>query len=263
MLDPAVLGGMPGYAEPTAALIDALPAARELARSRTTDCAVVVLPNGLRVVRKRWRWPRAADRAKGVLRTTVAARSPAEREFMGLVRLRNLRCGPFAPRPFGWTEERRLGVLVACTLLVEEVPGAVDLATFLRDSKDRLQRRSVLADLGRRTHAMHDAGLRDGEHHPRNVLVLPGPRTTLRIDCAKQRAGRRAVRWDSALRDLAALDVALVRFGSEEERTILVRHWLGHRRGAISFERVLRRVAELRAAIEPREARRLPPPTTA
>jgi hypothetical protein len=106
--------------------------------------------------------------------------------------------------------------LRACTLLLEEVPDAVDLAHFLRDERDAARRGRVLADLALRTREMHAAGLHDREHHPRNVLVA-GDRTW-KVDCAKQRRGAAPVATKDALDDLAALDVALVRLAGPDER---------------------------------------------
>lgn len=275
--DPPADAGPSRPPTPSADAVEALPAVRVLACSRTTETAVVDLPGTGHVVRKRWSWPTARDRWRGALRTTFLARSPAERERAALERLRGLRPDPFAPRPLAVSEDRRSGVLLRCTLLLEEIPGAVDLATFLRDSRDAAARAAVLADLGRRTRAMHDAGLRDGEHHPRNVLVGGAPLRTWRIDCAKQRVRREPLRGDAAVADLAAIDVALVRCASDAERRGFVAAWLGGARAApdgpaapaldaaepsveSAIDATLAHMDRLRAAFDARESRRLPPP---
>src|SRR5262245_33957731 len=172
-LDPAVTGGLPGGDDGAWRSIVALPATRVFAKSRTTDTGVVVLAGVGDVVRKRWTWPRRRDRLKGALRTTWAAQSPAQREHDALLRLRALPCGPFAPEPLGWLEERTGGVLQSCLLLTRAIAGATDLANWLVATPSTNARTRVLDDLARRVRAMHDAGLADFEMHPRNVLVTP------------------------------------------------------------------------------------------
>jgi len=232
--------------------IAALAVIRVLASSRTTETAVVDVPGLGRVVRKRWWWPRAADRAKGAFRTTVAARSPARRELQALQRLRALPSGPFAPQPLGMVEERRAGVLQACTLLLEEILGATDLATFLRDERDPARRAAVLADLAARVREMHAAGVVDRDFHPRNVLVA-GARTW-KVDSPKQRAGRGPGRPADVIADLAALDVGLVRLASPAERA----GFLSRARGFGPDGATLARLDAARARIDERESRRLP-----
>jgi hypothetical protein len=233
--------------------IAGLSAMQVLARSRTTETTIVELPGGRRAVRKRWWWPRAADRAKGVFRTTVAARSPARREFEALTRLRALQSGAFAPRPLVFGEERTRGVLRACALVLDEIEDAVDLAVFLGDERSPRRRAAVLADLAARVRAMHDAGLVDRDLHPRNVLVAGG--RTWKVDCPKQRAGRGAAQTAPRLDDLAALDVGLVRLATPEERAAFLAAALPE----VPTASVLRALDRRRARIDARESKRLPP----
>ena len=249
-LDPSVARALPAGADASWRALGALPATHVFARSRTTDTSPVTLDGVGAVVRKRWTWPRRRDRVKGALRTTWAARSPARREHDALQRLRALPGGPFAPEPLGWLEERTGGVLRACVLLTREVVGATDLAHWLASKATRASRTRVLGDLARRVRAMHDAGLADFEMHPRNVLVTADG-ATLKVDCAKQRRRRGAANSADRARDLAALDVGLVRLASHDERDAFFRAY-----GADAP--LVAAVVRARARIDERESRRLP-----
>lgn len=248
-----------GMARDAGQAVAALAPLQILARSRTTETAVVALPGIPRVIRKRWWWPRRRDRAKGLFRTTLAAASPARREYDALLRLRALPGGPFAPAPIGYIEDRTAGVLMSCALLLDEIPGATDLAHWLRDEQDARRRREVLTDLARRTRAMHDAGIVDREMHPRNVLVEPSACRTWKIDVPKQRTGRRPAPRADAVDDLACLDVGLARLATPEERAVFIAAYLGasdddRTRSALATE-----VAARRTVQDLREACRLPP----
>ncbi len=232
------------------ALFDAA-ALTTFAKSRTTQTAVVEVPGLGRVVRKTWTWPRRRDRAKGALRTTWAARSPARREFEALARLVVLADGPFAPTPLGYVEERRHGVLRSCLLVATEVAGAVDLASWLAATRPSATRTQVLARLARRVRRMHDAGLVDFEMHPRNVIVARDGRDVLKVDCAKQRRRRRDASRRDRARDLAALDVGLVRLATGDERAAFF--------DAYGADAALVAAAErARRTIDARESKRLP-----
>jgi len=220
------------------------------AKSRTTETAVVALDGVGRVVRKRWTWPRRRDRAKGALRTTWAARSPARSEFAALARLVALPVGAFAPAPLAFLEERRHGVLRACLLVATEISDATDLATWLARARSARARADVLALLARRVRAMHDAGLADFEMHPRNVLVAPSG-DVLKVDCAKQRRRRGPASARDRARDLAALDVGLARLASPSERAAFFRVYGADAELAAATERA-------RTKIDARESARLP-----
>jgi hypothetical protein len=249
-LDPPLAGALPGDAAAAWRQVLTLDATLVFAKSRSTDTAAVVLPRAGALVRKRWTWPRRRDRLKGALRTTWAAQSPAQREHAALLRLRALPGEPFAPEPLGWMEERSGGVLRACVLLTREIAGATDLANWLASKATRTARAGVLTDLARRVRAMHDAGLADYEMHPRNVLVTPGG-ATLKVDCAKQRVRSGAATRTDRARDLAALDVGLVRLASADERAAFFR--------AYGADPALVAATEgARAIIDARESRRLP-----
>lgn len=254
----ALGAGAVGVARDPAEAVAALEPLQILAQSRTTETAVVTLPSVPRAIRKRWWWPRRRDRARGFFRTTLAAPSPARREHDALLRLRALPGGPFAPAPIGYIEERSAGVLVACTLLLDEIHGATDLAHWLRDDRDRQRRRDVLADLARRTRSMHEAGIVDREMHPRNVLVEPSAARTWKIDVPKQRAGRRPAGRGGAVDDLASLDVGLVRLTSPDERLAFFAAYLGASAPPETLSALAAEVAARRAVQDLREARRLP-----
>jgi len=249
-LDPLVARKLPGGGAETWRAIAALTATQVFARSRTTDTSAVELAGVGALVRKRWTWPRRRDRLKGALRTTWAARSPARREHDALTRLRALPGGAFAPEPLGWLEERAGGVLRSCVLLTRAVPGATDLASWLVATSPKKARARVLADLAHRVRAMHDAGLADFDMHPRNVLVTPDG-ATLKVDCAKQRRRKAAASSADRARDLASLDVGLVRLASPSERAAFFASY-----GADAALRAA--VDRARAGIDARESRRLP-----
>jgi lipopolysaccharide kinase (Kdo/WaaP) family protein len=232
------------------------PVVATLAKSRTTETAIVTLPDGRRAVRKCWTWPLRRDRAKGALRTTIAARSPARREFDALVRLRALPAGPFAPEPLGWLETRRSAVLCGCMLLLQEVVGATDLARALAAAAPDT-RSGLLARLADRLREMHDCGLADREMHPRNVLVT-SQGDVLKVDCAKQRVRRTTASSADRVRDLADLDVGVVRLCSAAERRAFLARYLGPQTPARALARLERQVASRRARIDARESRRLP-----
>lgn len=247
-------------ADPTtrAEALLALPVSRELAASRSTRCEAVTAPDGRACVRKTWTWPRVRDRWKGAFRTTVGARSPAERERRALERLRALPVGPCAPAPLATAEERDLGVLRRCVLLLERIDGATDLATFLRDATDAGLRAAVLDDLARRVAAMHAAGLLDRDLHPRNVLVEPTAARTWLIDSPKQRTHPGPLPLARAALDLAAVDVGLVALARGDERDRFFARYV--RASACPDTAELHtRVAHWRSILEPRERRRLPP----
>lgn len=231
---------------------------RILARSRTTETAAVDLPGYGPAIRKRWWWPRPRDLFRGAFRTTFAAPSPARREHDALLRLRSLRDGPFAPSPIGLLEERRAGVLLACMLLVEEIPGAVDLASWLHGARDPGARSAVLADLARRTRGMHDAGIVDREMHPRNVLVDAQARRTWKIDVPKQRQRSTRARRADVVDDLACLDVGIARLASRPERSAFLAAYLGPASNANELTALDADVTARRAVQDVREARRLP-----
>jgi RIO-like serine/threonine protein kinase len=251
-LEPVLAAAVPSSPEAAWRRILDAPAVSVLARSRTTETVVATIDGFGRVVRKRWTWPRRRDRAKGALRTTWAARSPARREFEALARLVALPGGPFAPAPLGFLEERSHGVLRACVLVETEIDGAVDLARRLVDSSPGRARTRLLARLARRTREMHDAGLVDFDMHPRNVLVAPATDDVFKVDCAKQRLrGGPASERDRA-RDLAALDVGLTRLATDAERAAFFSAYGANRPLVEAVDRGRRRIDE-------RESKRLPP----
>ena len=98
---------------------------------------------------------------------------------------------------------------------------------------------------------MHDLKLVDFEMHPRNVLVGATGRDVFKVDCAKQRRRAAAATQADRARDLAALDVGLVRLTTSAERAAFLRAY-----GAdVSLEAAVLRE---RRRIDAREAGRLP-----
>jgi hypothetical protein len=251
-LEPVLAAAAPSSPEAAWRVIAGAPTVAVFARSRTTETVVATLDGLGPVVRKRWTWPRRRDRAKGALRTTWAARSPARREFEALARLAALPGGPFAPAPLGFLEERGHGVLRACVLVETQIMGAVDLASWLVDSRPGGARTRLLAQLARRTREMHDAGLVDFEMHPRNVLVTPANDGVFKVDCAKQRVRAGPASQRDRARDLAALDVGLTRLATDDERAAFFRTY-----GANPS--LLDAVGRGRRRIDARESKRLAP----
>jgi hypothetical protein len=250
-LVPGLAYAMPQDADAAWRSVASLPEERVYAASRTTRTSLVKLEGGGNVVRKRWTWPRRRDQLKGALRTTWVARSPARREHEALQRLRDLKGGAFAPESLGYLEHRERGVLRACMLLTGEVRNATDLARWLAASQPGAARTAVLTRLARRVRAMHDADLVDFEMHPRNVLVVKKSLEVLKVDCAKQRKrGRRLTREERA-KDLAALDVGLVRYVTALDRRDFLRTY-----GAEPL--LIAAIEAERDRIDPRESRRLP-----
>ncbi len=224
--------------------------AEVLAVSRTTKTAVVQIPGGGAAVRKQWRFPEPRDRLRGAFRTTFLARSPASRAW------RAMRDGGptgFHPPALAAFDDRRGGVLHECLLLLTYIPGARDLAIFLRDERDPASRHSVLTDLAVRLRAMHDAGVADGEMHPRNVLVAEG--RTYKVDCARQRRFAGGAPRRRRAHDLACLDVGLLRLASRVERARALR---AYARDVGDLRPLARRIEHLRRGLAEREERRLP-----
>jgi hypothetical protein len=250
---PTLRAALPAAAEEAWRSLTSLPATTEFAASRTTRTCAVEVPGAGRVVRKEWTWPRRRDRLRGALRTTWAARSPARREFDALARLVALPGGPFAPEPLGYAEHRERGVLRACVLVTREIAGATDLARWLVSARPGRARAHVLDRLAKRTREMHEAGLADFEMHPRNVIVVPASGDVRKVDCAKQRHRAGGVSLADRARDLAALDVGLVRLGTASERRSFF--------AAYGVNPALLAAVEgARERIDARESRRLPTP---
>jgi len=230
-----------------------------LSRSRTTDTSIITLPSLERVVRKRWRWPGIAERLKGLGRTTALASTPAEREFTALARTYGADALAFHPQPLGFLVMRSRGLASEAMLILAEVPGSVDLAHFLRGETDMDSRRRALADLARRTAAMHGDGVTDGDFHPRNVLVDTQSWRTWKVDCGRQRVRRRPADRRRVEYDLACLDVGLARFASRSERIRAIDAYLIALDELPDRRSWIARVAALSAQIEPKESSRLPP----
>lgn len=248
-----------GAAEDWLAEAHDAPPLAALTRSRTTDTAVLAAPGVGRVVRKRWSWPGLEERLKGIGRTTALARTPAEREHAALARTYGPHALRFHPAPLAVRVVREGPFAVRAMLLLAEVPGAVDLATFLRDEPPGPRRRSVLADLARRTRAMHDDGVADGDFHPRNLLVEPGAQRVWKVDCARQRRHHAPLSRRRADHDLACVDVGLARFATRTERLRALRTYLDAPRGDPAVRSRARSLDALRRRLEIDEERRLPP----
>ena len=120
------------------------------------------------------------------------------------------------------------------------------------------RRRDVLADLAERVAAMHEAGVTDGDCHPRNVLVDAAPCRTWKVDCGRQRAGGRPAIGRRAEYDLACLDVGLTRFASRSERLRALCAYLSARAMRGALREWATRTSAFTARIAPEESRRLP-----
>ncbi len=229
------------------------------ATSRTTDTSVIEVGALGRIVRKRWRFHELRDRLRGIGRTTAWADSPAAREFASLQAGADVHeqdaSGLRYPRPLAVLELRQGGLLMDCLLLLEEVAGARDLATWLRATDRRRARRDVLAQLGRRAAGMHALGIVDGDFHLRNLLVDPELRLW-KVDCRRLRT--RALSRRRRVYDLASADVGLRVLASRTERARALRAYAD---GLTRAERhaLARLVERLRARLAPDEERRLPP----
>ncbi len=233
----------------------------EYTRSRTTDTSIVEVPGLGRAVRKRWRWPGAAERLKGIGRTTALALTPAEREFRALGRTYGDERLAFHPLPLAFLVARRGALARTAMLLLTEIPDTLDLAEFLLEEPAPQRRRQVLADLARRVGAMHADGVTDGDCHPRNVLVDAATGRTWKVDCGRQRARPRPADRRRAEYDLASLDVGLARFASRSERVRALNTYVTVRAdgsASRSWRSWSERVTALAARIAPHEAPRLP-----
>jgi hypothetical protein len=85
-------------------------------------------------------------------------------------------------------------------LFAREVPGAVDVLTFLRSRPTPARRRAVLETAGRAIRALFDAGFEHPDLHMKNLLVAPdGSVLVLDFDRVRRRAELPRERREAAL----------------------------------------------------------------
>jgi len=117
-----------------------------------------------------------------------------------------------APVPLAAGERREGGHLVACYLLVEILPGVVDLREELALRPPSPARRRALAEaLGTLARSLHDAGFHQDDFQPNNFLVrwptpAGAPPELFVVDFERARLRRRAVPDRLRHRALAKLD---------------------------------------------------------
>lgn len=136
----------------------------------------------------KFNWKSHPFRLKTLVQVTGPWRTPERLvEYRNLERLRA--AGLLAPRPSVFAEERRFGVMTAHLLLIERIPGAVDLQALLAGGgvpPDRLV--ELLWAAGDTVGRMHAAGFIHRDLFTRNLLVTGVPGRDARIwliDCRK------------------------------------------------------------------------------
>lgn len=137
---------------------------------RTGDVARVaaaVAPCGIAAIRKRFWYPRLADRLRGVLRTTALARSRVAGEAEALERLAWLGLQP--PLLLAWGEARHGPFLTDSYLYLREVDGE-PLDAWLAAPHEAEARAVTLAALARFVVALQRARIVDRDLHLRNLL---------------------------------------------------------------------------------------------
>ncbi len=140
-------------------------------RHRTGDVGRIEAPRspfGLATIRKRYWYPTARDRWRGLLRTTWLAPSRVEREAESLEQLASAGLQPRLFLAFG--ERRALGVLHDSFLITRELD-ARPLDEVMRLERDAASRAATLRSLGTFVGRLHARGFVDRDLHLRNLLV--------------------------------------------------------------------------------------------
>jgi tRNA A-37 threonylcarbamoyl transferase component Bud32 len=173
--------------------------------------------------------PRHPARGRGALRRVESSLGPlVAREYRKGGMLRHLRGASFLGRwrPFDeLTLLRRLqavrvpvpeavGAVVRRRalgwrgfLLTREVDRALDLETYLRDpsAHPEWSRREVLVEAGRTVRALHEAGVRHADLHPKNLLLDPSTAGVLVLDFDRAVARDDPLADEDRLRNLVRL----------------------------------------------------------
>ncbi len=119
--------------------------------------------------------------------------------------------------------------------LVREVPGAVELRSFLEQNADPAIRRRLARKLGKDLARMHAAGIDHPDLVSKHVLVQAETMGLWFLDWQRSRRPRR-LSWACRCRDLAALDATLAdNLATDRERLICLQSYLGIRQRAAGF----------------------------
>ncbi len=161
------------------------------------------------LIRKRFWYPTAADRWRGLLRTTCLARSRVEGEARALEQLAALGLQPRLLVAFG--ERRRAGFLLDSFLCLRELP-ALPLDRVLADPTRASDHAAIVARLADHVAAWHAAGFVDRDLHLRNFLVADDG-SLAKIDSPFARRMRRPWRNLQQRRERAALAAEIAAAG--------------------------------------------------
>jgi heptose I phosphotransferase len=143
-------------------------------------------------------------------------------------------------------------------LLVEEVPGAVPLASLLARLPDTASRRRLAARLGETLARLHEAGFYHRDLYAKHVLVRPDDFSIVLLDW--QRAWRGAwIKQACRVRDLAALHATLAdHLAGARDRLALVFAYLDRGRPATRGRRLRRLLPQVeRQALRLRQKRHI------
>jgi hypothetical protein len=227
---------------------------RVAAWSRTTDTVFVRDPlGGPGFYLKRYYYPTFRKRLRSALRGTLLGINRASAEARALKTLAN--SGVPTVRPVAVGGRRRLGLLTACFVITEEVPGSMNLTSFAQEvaaGRRRVTRpwRRACADvLGRQVAAMHAEGVSHGQLFWRNILIrsgITGHPEFFMLDTQPiarfERVGPGPAWW---LRELAQLAVSAAPFTSRCEQIRFIRAYFSARRLDARLKQHVRTIAEL------------------
>jgi hypothetical protein len=239
---------------------------RVAAWSRTTDTLHVANPHGgPGFYLKRYRYPTWRKRLRGCLRGTLFGRHRAHREYRLLDQMRTLSLPTVRPVAHG--ARRRLGTVVACFLITEEVPGAENLTAFAarlsggRRALAARDARLIGVRLARQVARMHDAGFAHGQLYWRNLLIRfdPVDQPEFFFLDPRPRRGRRrvgrALNW--WLDELAQLTASSMPFTDLRDRLCFLREYCRMRRISTDTEQLFREVERLARRWQRRENQRI------
>ncbi|HVH19207.1 MAG TPA: lipopolysaccharide kinase InaA family protein [Myxococcota bacterium] len=210
-----------------AARIDALesaPGAEVLKRNLVRSVWRVPLPDGRRVIVKRYRVAGAEQLVKYLVRPS---RARTEWEIGRALE----RAGLAAAVPLAYAERRSGGALRDAALVTREIPDALHLNAYVErhlrgDATRDALRAAFYAELGRFARRMHDAGFAHRDFHGGNLLVN-GPPESPRLHLIDLHSARRRRRVSprASWRDLVKLLHSLRDDTTAEERLHIVRSY--------------------------------------